>query len=128
MLGDLDKDCKTLEAESWHEWQRDLCLGFPLFEKYVEILMVQMRQCHSSGIYKQARGNQINTALSSFMEHDAVVFKTQHSPLTCHLMSAQVCTPTPLGCICPQNFVVWISLQGYPSENIPLFLCIWTIG
>jgi hypothetical protein len=41
-------------------------------------------------------------------------------PLTCHLMSAQVCTPTPLGCICPQNFVVWISLQRYPSENIPL--------
>jgi hypothetical protein len=40
MLGDLDKDCKTLEAESWHEWQRDLCLGFPLFEKYVELLMV----------------------------------------------------------------------------------------
>jgi hypothetical protein len=39
MLGDLDKDCKTLEAESWHEWQRDLCLGFPLFEKYVELLM-----------------------------------------------------------------------------------------
>jgi hypothetical protein len=35
-----DKDCKTLEAESWHEWQRDLCLGFPLFEKYVELLMV----------------------------------------------------------------------------------------
>jgi hypothetical protein len=32
--------CKTLEAESWHEWQRDLCLGFPLFEKYVELLMV----------------------------------------------------------------------------------------
>jgi hypothetical protein len=120
MLGDLDKDCKTLEAESWHEWKRDLCLGFPLFEKYVELLMVwvpillnaqvsdpgttclqdnsfsleyeivsggdsgresayQMRQCHSSGIYKQARGNQINTALSSFMGHDAVVFKTQHS-------------------------------------------------
>jgi hypothetical protein len=25
-------------------------------------------------------------------------------------------------CICPQNFVVWISLQGYPSENIPLLL------
>ena len=40
MLGDLDKDCKTLEAESWNEWQRDLCLGFPLFEKYVELLMV----------------------------------------------------------------------------------------
>ena len=39
----------------------------------------QMRQCHSSGIYKQARGNQINTTLSSFMGHDAVVFKTQHS-------------------------------------------------
>jgi hypothetical protein len=38
-----------------------------------------MRQCHSSGIYKQVRGNQINTALSSFMGHDAVVFKTQHS-------------------------------------------------
>jgi hypothetical protein len=37
MLGDLDKDCKTLEAESWHKWQRDLCLGFPLFEKYVEL-------------------------------------------------------------------------------------------
>ena len=40
MLGDLDKDCKTLEAASWHEWQRDLCLGFPLFEKYAELLMV----------------------------------------------------------------------------------------
>ena len=39
----------------------------------------QMRQCHSSGIYKQARENQINTTLSSFMGHDAVVFKTQHS-------------------------------------------------
>jgi hypothetical protein len=39
----------------------------------------QMWQCHSSGIYKQARGNQINTTLSSFMGHDAVVFKTQHS-------------------------------------------------
>ncbi|MCS5551062.1 MAG: reverse transcriptase domain-containing protein, partial [Gammaproteobacteria bacterium] len=39
----------------------------------------QMRQCHSSGIYKQARGNQIDTALSSFMGHDAMVFKTQHS-------------------------------------------------
>ena len=39
----------------------------------------QMRQRHSSGIYKQARGNQINTTLSSFMGHDAVVFKTQHS-------------------------------------------------
>ena len=39
----------------------------------------QMGQCHSSGIYKQARGNQINTTLSSFMGHDAVVFKTQHS-------------------------------------------------
>ena len=31
MLGDLDKDCKTLAAESWHEWQRDLCLGFIRF-------------------------------------------------------------------------------------------------
>jgi hypothetical protein len=40
LLGDLDKDCKTLEAESWHDWQRDQCLGFPLFEKYVELLMV----------------------------------------------------------------------------------------
>jgi hypothetical protein len=39
----------------------------------------QMRQCHSSGIYKQATGNHTNTTLSSFMGHDAVVFKTQHS-------------------------------------------------
>jgi hypothetical protein len=38
-----------------------------------------------------------------------------------HIHAAHI-PGTPLECICPQNFVVWISLQGYPSENIPLLL------
>jgi hypothetical protein len=128
MLGDLDKDFKTLEAETWHEWRRDLCLGFPLFEKYLE----GKKNCLAD---KLSRGQKLvrftEWALKpSIVQHIFQIMGTPNIDLFATRANSQLpvfCSPypDPLAWTCDALSVNWEGIFAYafpPPILIPKVL------